>query len=100
MNLANASGFQVGLALGLASMASTGPNNLMISREGLVRGRAMFVGALHGAPMSPGSPHPGRRAARSPGSIRRSTRLFHGSALPRLHGSRRNRPAASATDRT
>ncbi len=46
MNLADASGFQVGLALGLASMASIGPNNLMIIREGLLRRRAIFVASL------------------------------------------------------
>lgn len=46
MNLANASGFQIGLALGLASMASIGPNNLLIIREGLMRGRAIFVASL------------------------------------------------------
>ncbi len=46
MNLADASGFQVGLVLGLASMASIGPNNLMIIREGLLRRRAIFVASL------------------------------------------------------
>ncbi len=46
MNLGDASGFQVGLALGLASMASIGPNNLLIIREGLLRGRALFVASL------------------------------------------------------
>jgi len=46
MNLADTSGFQVGLVLGLASMASIGPNNLMIIREGLLRRRAIFVASL------------------------------------------------------
>lgn len=46
MNLADAGGFQAGLALGIASMASLGPNNLMIIREGLLRRRAMFVASL------------------------------------------------------
>ncbi|MDQ0475367.1 LysE/ArgO family amino acid transporter [Labrys wisconsinensis] len=40
------SGFQAGLALGVASMASVGPNNLMMMREGLVRGRMTFVASL------------------------------------------------------
>jgi L-lysine exporter family protein LysE/ArgO len=46
MSLADASGFQAGLALGMASMASIGPNNLMMIREGLLRGRVMFVASL------------------------------------------------------
>jgi arginine exporter protein ArgO len=39
-------GFQAGLALGAASMASIGPNNLMMMREGLMRGRTGFVASL------------------------------------------------------
>ena len=39
-------GFQAGLALGAASMASVGPNNLMLLREGLVRGRMGLVAGL------------------------------------------------------
>jgi len=46
MSLADASGFQAGLALGVASMASIGPNNLMMIREGLLRGRMMLVASL------------------------------------------------------
>lgn len=46
MSLVDANGFQVGLALGMASMASVGPNNLMMIREGLLRGRAIFVASL------------------------------------------------------
>lgn len=46
MSFADISGFQAGLALGVASMASIGPNNLMIIREGLLRGRALFVASL------------------------------------------------------
>jgi L-lysine exporter family protein LysE/ArgO len=46
MSLVDASGFQAGLALGVASMASIGPNNLMMIREGLLRGRMMFVASL------------------------------------------------------
>ncbi|MER8787835.1 LysE family transporter [Mesorhizobium sp. M0983] len=46
MSFADASGFQAGLALGMASMASIGPNNLMMIREGLLRGRVMFVASL------------------------------------------------------
>lgn len=40
------SGFQMGLALGAASMASVGPNNLMMMREGLVQGRVGLVPSL------------------------------------------------------
>lgn len=46
MTFADASGFQAGLALGAASMASIGPNNLMMIREGLLRGRVIFVASL------------------------------------------------------
>ncbi|MER8692094.1 LysE family transporter [Mesorhizobium opportunistum] len=46
MSIVAASGFQAGLALGIASMASVGPNNLMMIREGLLRGRVMFVASL------------------------------------------------------
>ncbi|MER9655794.1 LysE family transporter [Mesorhizobium sp. M0152] len=46
MSFADANGFQTGLALGMASMASIGPNNLMMIREGLLRGRVMFVASL------------------------------------------------------
>lgn len=46
MSQMDASGFQAGLALGMASMASIGPNNLLIIREGLLRRRAMFVASL------------------------------------------------------
>ena len=46
MNFTDATGFQAGLALGVASMASIGPNNLMMIREGLLRGRVMFVASL------------------------------------------------------
>lgn len=46
MSFVDASGFHAGLALGVASMASIGPNNLMMIREGLLRGRVMFVASL------------------------------------------------------
>jgi len=46
MSIVAAGGFQTGLALGMASMASVGPNNLMMIREGLLRGRVMFVASL------------------------------------------------------
>jgi arginine exporter protein ArgO len=46
MMLPGTDGFQTGLALGLASVASIGPNNLMMIREGLLGGRAMFVASL------------------------------------------------------
>ena len=39
MSIVASGGFQTGLALGMASMASVGPNNLMMIREGLLRGR-------------------------------------------------------------
>lgn len=39
-------GFQAGLALGLASMVSIGPNNLLLMREGLKRGRTVIVPSL------------------------------------------------------
>lgn len=42
----DASGFQVGLALGVASMVSVGPNNLMLMREGVARGRTGLVASL------------------------------------------------------
>lgn len=40
------SGLQVGLALGAASMISIGPNNLMLLREGLMRGRSGLTAGL------------------------------------------------------
>lgn len=46
MSIVAADGFQAGLALGLASMASIGPNNLMMIREGLLRGRVLLVASL------------------------------------------------------
>ena len=46
MSIVASGGFQTGLALGMASMASVGPNNLMMIREGLLRGRVMFVASL------------------------------------------------------
>lgn len=46
MSFADASGFQAGLALGMASMASIGPNKLMMIREGLMRGRVVAVASL------------------------------------------------------
>ncbi|MEP9374837.1 LysE family transporter [Mesorhizobium sp. KR1-2] len=39
-------GFQAGLAFGFASMASIGPNNLMMMREGVKRGRTVIVPSL------------------------------------------------------
>lgn len=44
--LAEIGAFQAGLALGGASMVSIGPNNLMLMREGLVRGRMGLVATL------------------------------------------------------
>lgn len=41
--LTDASGFQMGLVLGAASLASVGPTNLMIIREGLAHGRMLLV---------------------------------------------------------
>ncbi|TPJ31554.1 MULTISPECIES: LysE family transporter [unclassified Mesorhizobium] len=46
MSCVAVNGFQTGLALGMASMVSVGPNNLMLIREGLLRGRIMFVASL------------------------------------------------------
>jgi L-lysine exporter family protein LysE/ArgO len=46
MLLGDASAFQVGLAMGSASIISLGPNNLMILREGLARGRVGFVATI------------------------------------------------------
>jgi len=40
------SGLQAGMALGLASMASIGPNNLMMMREGLAGRRVRLVAGL------------------------------------------------------
>ncbi|WP_163881352.1 LysE family transporter [Rhizobium laguerreae] len=43
---ANLSGFQIGVAMGAASIISIGPNNLMLAREGLVGGRRGLVASL------------------------------------------------------
>lgn len=44
------SGLQIGLAMGAASMISVGPNNLMLLREGLMRGRSgLMVGLVLGS---------------------------------------------------
>jgi L-lysine exporter family protein LysE/ArgO len=40
------SAFHLGLAMGTASIISVGPNNLMLLREGMVRGRIMTVASL------------------------------------------------------
>ena len=40
----NASGFEVGMMLGAALMASVGPVTLMIVREGAVLGMGVFIG--------------------------------------------------------
>lgn len=39
-------GYQAGLAFGMVSMATIGPNNLLMIREGLVRGRILLVPSL------------------------------------------------------
>lgn len=44
--LADAGGLHAGVALGVASMASVGPNNLMMMREGLLRGRVVLVASM------------------------------------------------------
>jgi L-lysine exporter family protein LysE/ArgO len=44
--LDDASAFHLGLAAGVASIISIGPNNLMMIREGLVRGRVLLVASL------------------------------------------------------
>lgn len=41
--ITDASGFQIGLALGAASLASVGPTTLMLIREGLAHGRKLLV---------------------------------------------------------
>ncbi len=41
-----ANAFQIGLALGVASILSIGPNNLMLVREGLIRGRVGLVSGV------------------------------------------------------
>ena len=46
MTFGDTTAFQAGLALGSASMVSVGPNNLMLMREGLVRGRMGLVASL------------------------------------------------------
>ena len=47
---AELSGLQIGLAMGAASMISVGPNNLMLLREGLMRGRnGLMVGLVLGS---------------------------------------------------
>lgn len=43
---ANLNGFQIGLAMGAASMISIGPNNIMLAREGLIGGRRCLVASL------------------------------------------------------
>jgi L-lysine exporter family protein LysE/ArgO len=46
MMTGDAAAMQVGLALGLASILSIGPNNITLMREGLVRGRVGLVASL------------------------------------------------------
>ncbi|TCU13719.1 LysE/ArgO family amino acid transporter [Rhizobium sullae] len=44
--ISSLTGLQIGLAMGAASIVSVGPNNLMLLREGIVRGRSGLMAGL------------------------------------------------------